>query len=40
MDVYKQIEAIVYHPKKTRWSGLNIVYGESALHNDKRIETA
>ena len=36
-DVYKQIEAIVYYPKKTRWSMLNIVYSKSALHNDKRI---
>ena len=37
--MYKQIEAIVYYPKKTRWSTLNIVYGESVLHNDKRVET-
>ena len=37
MDVYKQIEAIVYYLKKMRWSTLNIVYGESTLHNDKCI---
>ena len=36
MDVYKQIEAIVYYHKKMRWSTLNIVYVESALHDDKR----
>ena len=37
MDVYKQIETIVDYPKKTRWSTLNIVYGESALCNDECI---
>ena len=37
MDVHKQIEAIVYYLKKTRWNTLNIVYGKSALHNNKRI---
>ena len=38
MDVYKQVEAIFYYPNKTRWSTLNIVYGESTLHNVKDIE--
>ena len=40
MDSDKQIEAIVYYPKNTRWSMLNtmVLYtGESALHNDKCI---
>ena len=32
-----QLEVIVYYLKKMRWSMLNIVYGESALHNNKPI---